>query len=35
MDDKKIIFSMIGVGKVYPPSHQVLQDIYLQQEPQY
>ncbi|MBP5782527.1 MAG: energy-dependent translational throttle protein EttA, partial [Bacteroidales bacterium] len=29
MDDKKIIFSMIGVGKVYPPSHQVLQDIYL------
>lgn len=29
MDDKKIIFSMVGVGKVYPPSHQVLQDIYL------
>ena len=29
MDDKKIIFSMIGVGKMYPPSHQVLQDIYL------
>lgn len=29
MDDKKIIFSMVGVGKIYPPSHQVLQDIYL------
>ena len=29
MDDKIIIFSMVGVGKVYPPSHQVLQDIYL------
>ena len=28
-DDKKIIFSMVGVGKVYPPSKQVLKDIYL------
>lgn len=28
-DDKKIIFSMVGVTKVYPPSKQVLKDIYL------
>lgn len=28
-DDKKIIFSMVGVGKVYPPNKQVLKDIYL------
>jgi energy-dependent translational throttle protein EttA len=28
-DDKKIIFSMMGVGKVYPPNKQVLKDIYL------
>lgn len=28
-DDKKIIFSMVGVGKVFPPSKQVLKDIYL------
>ncbi|MBC35046.1 MAG: energy-dependent translational throttle protein EttA [Bacteroidetes bacterium] len=28
-DDKKIIFSMVGVGKTYPPSKQVLKDIYL------
>ena len=28
-DDKKIIFSMVGVSKVYPPSKQVLKDIYL------
>ena len=28
-DDKKIIFSMAGVGKVFPPSKQVLKDIYL------
>jgi ATP-binding cassette ChvD family protein len=28
-DDKKIIFSMIGVGKVYPPQKQVLKNIYL------
>jgi ATP-binding cassette ChvD family protein len=28
-DDKKIIFSMQGVSKVYPPSKQVLKDIYL------
>ncbi len=28
-DDKKIIFSMVGVGKLYPPSKQVLKDIYL------
>src|SRR6186713_1256371 len=29
MDDRKIIFSMIGVGKVHPPNKQVLKDIYL------
>ncbi|MDD2530940.1 MAG: energy-dependent translational throttle protein EttA [Bacteroidales bacterium] len=29
LDDKKIIFSMVGVGKLYPPSKQVLKDIYL------
>jgi len=29
VDDKKIIFSMIGVGKVYPPQKQVLKNIYL------
>jgi energy-dependent translational throttle protein EttA len=28
-DDKKIIFSMVGVGKIYPPSKQVLKNIYL------
>ncbi len=29
-DDKKIIFSMVGVGKTFPPSNkQVLKDIYL------
>ncbi len=28
-DDKKIIFSMIGVSKIFPPSKQVLKDIYL------
>jgi energy-dependent translational throttle protein EttA len=27
--DNKIIFSMIGVGKVYKPNRQVLKDIYL------
>ena len=29
MSDNKIIFSMVGVGKVYPPNRQVLKDIYL------
>jgi len=29
MADNKIIFSMAGVGKVYPPNRQVLKDIYL------
>ena len=29
VDDKKIIFSMIGVSKIYPPNKQVLKDIYL------
>jgi ATP-binding cassette ChvD family protein len=29
MADNKIIFSMVGVGKVYPPNRQVLKDIYL------
>src|SRR5262245_56740516 len=28
-DDKKIIFSMVGVSKVYSPHKQVLKDIYL------
>jgi sulfate-transporting ATPase len=28
-DDKKIIFSMVGVSKMYPPHKQVLKDIYL------
>ena len=28
-DDKKIIFSMVGVSKIYPPQKQVLKDIYL------
>jgi len=28
-DDKKIIFSMVGVGKIFPPNRQVLKDIYL------
>ncbi len=29
MSDNKIIFSMVGVGKIYPPREQVLKDIYL------
>ncbi|MDD2191406.1 MAG: energy-dependent translational throttle protein EttA [Bacteroidales bacterium] len=29
LDDKKIIFSMVGVGKTFPPNKQVLKDIYL------
>ncbi|MFY8020702.1 MAG: energy-dependent translational throttle protein EttA [Bacteroidia bacterium] len=29
MTDHKIIFSMAGVSKIYPPSKQVLKDIYL------
>ena len=29
VDDKKIIFSLVGVGRVYPPKQQVLKDIYL------
>ena len=28
-DDKKIIFSMVGVGKVVPPNRQILKNIYL------
>jgi ATP-binding cassette ChvD family protein len=28
-DDKKIIFSMVGVGKIVPPNRQILKDIYL------
>ncbi|MDD3664672.1 MAG: energy-dependent translational throttle protein EttA [Bacteroidales bacterium] len=28
-DDKKIIFSMVGVGKILPPNRQILKDIYL------
>ncbi len=27
--DNKVIYSMVGVGKVYPPNKQVLKDIYL------
>ena len=29
LEEKKIIFSMVGVGKVFPPNKQVLKDIYL------
>ena len=28
-DDNKIIFSMSGIGKIFPPNKQVLKDIYL------
>jgi energy-dependent translational throttle protein EttA len=28
-DDKKIIFSMVGVGKLIPPSRQIIKNIYL------
>src|SRR6266480_2089115 len=28
-NEKQIIFSLIGVGRVYPPKKQVLKDIYL------
>jgi len=28
-NDKQVIFSLIGVGRVYPPKRQVLKDIYL------
>ena len=29
LDDKKIIFSLIGINKIFPPHKQVLKDIYL------
>jgi sulfate-transporting ATPase len=29
MSDEKIIFSMAGVSKIYPPQKQVLKNIYL------
>src|SRR6266536_1656657 len=29
MSDNKIIFSMVGVGKIHKPNRQVLKDIYL------
>ena len=29
MSEEKIIFSMAGVGKNFPPKKQVLKDIYL------
>ena len=29
LDDKKIIFSMVNVSKIYPPQKQVLKNIYL------
>ena len=28
-DDKKVIFAMVGVSKIYPPQKQVLKNIYL------
>ena len=28
-DDKKIIFSMVGVSKIFPPQKQLLKNIYL------
>ena len=28
-DDKKVIFSMVGVSKIFPPQKQVLKNIYL------
>jgi sulfate-transporting ATPase len=28
-DDKKVIFSMVKVSKIFPPQKQVLKDIYL------
>src|SRR6187431_1299815 len=28
-DDKKIIFSMVGINKIFPPQKQVLKNIYL------
>ena len=28
-NDKQIIFSLVGVGKIHPPKKQVLKDIYL------
>ena len=28
-NDKQVIFSLVSVGKVYPPKRQVLRDIYL------
>ena len=28
-EDRQVIFSLVGVGKVHPPRRQVLQDIYL------
>ncbi|MDG1135327.1 MAG: energy-dependent translational throttle protein EttA [Bacteroidales bacterium] len=28
-EDKKIIFSMVGVGKIVPPNKEILKDIYL------
>ena len=28
-DDKQIIFSLVGVGRVHPPKRHVLKDIYL------
>jgi ATPase subunit of ABC transporter with duplicated ATPase domains len=29
LDDKKIIFSLIGISKIVPPHKQILKDIYL------
>ena len=28
-DDKKVIYSMMGVGKIVPPNKQILKDISL------
>ncbi|MFN3316769.1 MAG: ATP-binding cassette domain-containing protein, partial [Raineya sp.] len=29
MQDEKVIFSMAGLNKIYPPNKQVLKNIYL------
>jgi hypothetical protein len=29
IEDKKIIFSMVGVGKLIPPSRQILKDMFI------
>ncbi|HNS40861.1 MAG TPA: hypothetical protein PKJ56_11530 [Promineifilum sp.] len=29
MTDNKVIYSMVGVGKIIPPNRTILRDIYL------